>query len=521
MEIYEFKKCLLDRLGESISVLLWKNKSIPASHVGTEWSYFIELQAEPTGWQALWKIPRALCEQLNVRFPTIVFGFVEQILFKEIKAIFKITAVTDDSIRLPELQEVALEDLWPTRAQENKELNVEQTADALDKLRFFYTHVWMPWDNENDDDFNWTEQTLELRIRLILDLRQGKIERPLAAYIRSLISEAKYVQNKLYYLETDISDDEEDIVIDSVAKQSRLTDLMRLRLRLSAIRTEFEMFENPDLRHVYQEVRSKDIQSIKIKSDSVPVCYVVLLSNSVEYQMEILRAVKEVVPDKSQVFLNHSLQDVLNVCKSSDKIYLSPGRHAVNFREYFNNNGVIYGLGSLNIENSIVDEKTVTLYSRDGDESLLIFNGNFSLVNVVIDCKNISTGIIVKSGSITLTNCKLLGKRTSSIQQGILCYDHSNLKLERCLIEDFGTGIMLQNNSSIILNNSSVSNCYVGLDMSEYAQAQFIAANILNSEKSGILYDSAIIDKSDEMILNLQKLDDIKRKDTNSVNFDN
>ncbi|KAL9876369.1 pre-mRNA-splicing factor Slu7-like isoform 2-T3 [Glossina fuscipes fuscipes] len=36
-----------NRLEEPINLLLWKNESIPASR--TEWSYFIDLQIEPTG----------------------------------------------------------------------------------------------------------------------------------------------------------------------------------------------------------------------------------------------------------------------------------------------------------------------------------------------------------------------------------------------------------------------------------------------------------------------------------------
>lgn len=49
MEVYEFDKCLLDRLEESMGVLSWKDEVIPASQVRSEWSYYIELQIEPAG----------------------------------------------------------------------------------------------------------------------------------------------------------------------------------------------------------------------------------------------------------------------------------------------------------------------------------------------------------------------------------------------------------------------------------------------------------------------------------------
>lgn len=195
------------------------------------------------------KIPRAHCKQLNVRFPIVVFGFVEKVLFMEIRAVFKITAVQDDSVHLPEIHDVALEDLWSTCLQENSELNFERTVDALDQLRFFYTLIWMPWDNENGDDLRWIEQTLELHIRLVFDLRQRNIERSLVAYLRSLSCGSKYIQNQLDRLEQDVS-------VNSVSEKARLTDLLQLRLQLSTIRIELEILVNPDLRHIYQEMRT-------------------------------------------------------------------------------------------------------------------------------------------------------------------------------------------------------------------------------------------------------------------------
>lgn len=87
------------------------------------------------GWQALWKISRAVCESLGIKYPTIVFGIVNNVLFRELKAEFMVTRVEDDDIHIPENHEVPLEDLWPTIEQENPELNTERTADCIDQLR--------------------------------------------------------------------------------------------------------------------------------------------------------------------------------------------------------------------------------------------------------------------------------------------------------------------------------------------------------------------------------------------------
>lgn len=87
------------------------------------------------GWQALWKISRAVCESLDIKYPTIVLGVVNNVLFKELKAEFMVTRVQDNDVHIPEHHEVPLEDLWPTVEQENPELNTERTADCIDQLR--------------------------------------------------------------------------------------------------------------------------------------------------------------------------------------------------------------------------------------------------------------------------------------------------------------------------------------------------------------------------------------------------
>lgn len=87
------------------------------------------------GWQAIWKINRATCEQYQIKYPTMVLGTVNNVYFQDLMADFSISMVQDDDVHLPEIHEVPLEDLWPTIDQENSELNIERTADCIDELR--------------------------------------------------------------------------------------------------------------------------------------------------------------------------------------------------------------------------------------------------------------------------------------------------------------------------------------------------------------------------------------------------
>lgn len=49
MDVFNFEKTLLTRLNESVDVLRVSSDPISASNVRREWSYFVEIQIEPSG----------------------------------------------------------------------------------------------------------------------------------------------------------------------------------------------------------------------------------------------------------------------------------------------------------------------------------------------------------------------------------------------------------------------------------------------------------------------------------------
>lgn len=185
------------------------NHVVPPSEVRNEWANFLEVAMEPAGWQAIWQIGRSLCDTLNLRYPTEVMGTVEQVFLKEQTAMFLIEAVQDD-IELPEKFEVPLDELWPLKSQENQALCIEMTAKALDQYRFFYNHLWMPWDQDSEDGVDWASKHLESRMKLHLALITNKMNPALVSYVRHLLTEARYIQSKKEELEAELEDDEHE-----------------------------------------------------------------------------------------------------------------------------------------------------------------------------------------------------------------------------------------------------------------------------------------------------------------------
>lgn len=78
-EVFEFDKTKFERLLEVSSVLRPGELQIPTSSVRNEWANYVEVTIEPTGWQAVWRIPRLVCEDFSLIFPTVLHGTVEQV----------------------------------------------------------------------------------------------------------------------------------------------------------------------------------------------------------------------------------------------------------------------------------------------------------------------------------------------------------------------------------------------------------------------------------------------------------
>lgn len=74
--------------------------------------------------------------------------------------------VTDDQCQpLDEQQHtVALIELHPLSRQENGAVNIEATHGALQRLRFFYQFLLLPWDCDIQE--NWFEVHLPVRVKM-------------------------------------------------------------------------------------------------------------------------------------------------------------------------------------------------------------------------------------------------------------------------------------------------------------------------------------------------------------------
>lgn len=501
MEVYEFEKSLLTRLQE-ISTVLEAREGVPigASAVRTEWANYVEIAIEPTGWQALWRVPRVLCEDLAIPFPTVIMGTVEQVLFDELKATFLVEAVQDDDVHLPERQTVSLEELWPLKDQENDALNVDRTADCIDRLRFFYQHIWMPWDNDSDDDVDWAGKHLESRVKFYYDLKNKTMSKRLSSHVLALLAEANYIQKKRELLEMEIDEqeeDDEDPECADLTLNSKATDMMKLHLRLNAIKNEIDILENPAMREVYEKVRFEENNTaFEVEGEVTAEAFVVTHVGTLDQQMQYLNEAKRYIDQRRIVRICDSLQGALDRCKSSDELYLPPGKHMIKFLEYLNSAGSLRAISSINFVDACERKKLEALKdvpivsSKDDDSILLTIDGDYCFENIMLDCANVRTGVLVKRGNVTFKNCCLVGDPKSTTKQGVVVFGNSTVRFENTVIQHFSTGVYSNQNCTIQLVHSTVQSCFNGIEVLRAGQIVFNNAQINACKSYGVILDA-------------------------------
>lgn len=405
-QILTFDKSYQQRFQEYMDVLSGY-EILAANQVKKEWGFYLEMVIDPNGWQAVWKIPRITCEKYKILYPTIVLVYVDNIDFRDLSAFVKILAVQDD-IHLTESHIVPLTQLWPTKYQDDTVgLNLQATGNGIDMLHFFYNHLWRPWDIDDDENIDWLSKHLEIRLRLYYDIKMGAIPRGTAEHLRSLLTEAKSLQNKREQLEEDLSD-QEDIDIDYSPNDNKanvnesVQTLMNLHIRMTQIKSEVEILENPVLRAVL--LRQKETEVGESQQDEIQQKWLIFKSgSSVDEYISFLSDVKDVYPPETTFKSSTTLQNALENAMPKDSIIIFPGQHNVRS---------VCGLEEGGTIKSLEKNNTRTELISSNENIMLDFSGeNVLLENLTINSNLSQCGILVRKGHVKLQNCSLIGKK--------------------------------------------------------------------------------------------------------------
>ncbi|KMR01387.1 shc sh2 domain-binding protein 1-like protein [Lasius niger] len=456
-------------------------------NIRAEWAYDLETVMEKVGWEALWKISRPMCESFNIPYPVIVLVEVLGMDFSKLNAIVKVKAVLDNNIHLPEKHEVPLIELYPTISQKNRTLDIEGTAHCVDRVRFFYHYLWMPWDEEEDDDTTWVRQHLESRLKLYYDMKNKVINDETCEIIRSLIKEAKEVKKKISIYEALLPEDmHEDEIPKELAKEA--FGLMKFHFRLQQIKAEMDLLENPSLRKLLGHNQS--FVRREKRKDGKNIYYFVWLGGVVKQLQELSIKIQTMLPENAPIKISGCLDDALDTIEPGDTVLLSEGHHSVKRYNELQKGGTIIGI--CNVENTVLCpiESDVLL-------ALLDFSGTEVLLkNICIDLGTLQAGIIVrKDCTVIVTDCRIrVSNIPSNTKWGTIVMPGGKLVFENTVFQGLGTAAIIYATGEVVMNKCNFEDCYEGIRLSD--NAIFSASNC---SFENITHEQAIVMETDKV----------------------
>ncbi|XP_066991248.1 protein nessun dorma isoform X2 [Anabrus simplex] len=435
---------------EDYKEILCTHKVLPASDVRKEWAYHADLVLEPSGWQAVWKVSRRKCDDLRIQFPAYLFVMVEGIDTESLTAQVTILEETGGH-NISERQEAALINLYPTVTQNYKLMYVHETANFLDKLRFFYDYLWQPWDIEDDDKQDWATAHLEARLLLYHDMQSGRVSLEMVKHIQSLLQEARSLNYNIERLEGEV-DDKDDIEAEIFCK------LMDMHGRMDAIKKEFEMHEDPQMRNLLIMKKHYNRHSLSRSLESrcnQNVC-IIWPGGSVDGYIELLKASKPHITEEAFVRSCCNLQDAVDQAVPGDIILLSTGTHNILGLGEFEKGGSIKGIST--------PESTRLVPNGAGNVLMNCTGGELILENITIDAQQLQIALAAHHTTVRLNNCYIEGHLdNSSTNEGLLGLSGSKILLQNCNITGFGKGLVIHSQGEASLTSCKISSCNIGI----------------------------------------------------------
>lgn len=251
--ILSLKMPTVHTFSRSNSQILQELLQVFSSGRGTareQWATQAEMLVEPVGWDALWKLSKEFCKRFDVRFPCVAYVTVTSVDFENLSTCVEVLSVQHESVTLPEaVVDVPLVELWPTTEQREQFVNAATTAEFIDLLRFYYTELWMPWDDQDDKVLLAT--TVEDRMQLWIDIHNGSIPNCVSRSIVLLRSSAVNAHQRLQVLDSSLLDGEMYNDDDSMLPPNYISHCAELNAKLDGLMAKWTLYENPLIRKQY------------------------------------------------------------------------------------------------------------------------------------------------------------------------------------------------------------------------------------------------------------------------------
>ncbi|XP_038126752.1 SHC SH2 domain-binding protein 1 [Cyprinodon tularosa] len=441
---------------------------------------YLEKALEPCDWSAVWST--------NI-FDVVVE--VEDLDLNELKACVKLALPLQSQTRGCEITEDAFNSLL--EATQHKvpllELQVvykesgefDQTALALEHLRFFYKHIWRQWDEEDeDDDFDYFVRCVEPRLRLFYDVLEDRLPAGLVAEYQSLLQSCSQCFQQFSELRSGLSADS-DSELDNVS----MVEGLKLYDQLEMFKRRLHIIENPLLRYVLAykgSSRRQCVESRGLRESGMKMVHVVTgVCSSIQLQALLTARLTPLsASENTEIQFHKDPVAAVGACHQGDVVIILPGTYTVSSSIFIPDSITIEGFGfpdEVVIENrhkgdsfvestgADVQVSNIKFIQHDAVEGILcVRQGTLNMENCVLQCE--TTGVVVRtSARLTMNMCDLYGSKGAGLEiyPGSICSLVNN-EIHHCkdgvLIKDFANE--LDGMPSITMEKNVIHNneCY-------------------------------------------------------------
>ncbi|XP_041917999.1 SHC SH2 domain-binding protein 1 isoform X1 [Alosa sapidissima] len=419
---------------------------------------YLEKVVEPCEWQAVW------C--------TDVFDVLVEVVdvdYKEMKAKVELVLPLQCETRGCELTEDAMRALLEATLHKVPVLELQvvyeetgdfdQTALALEHLRFFYKHIWRKWDEEDeDDDFDYFVRCVEPRLRLYYDILEDRVPAGLVVEYHALLSRCSEKYQEFSSLRNGLSSDS-DSELDNVS----MVEGLRLYDQVETLKRKLRIIENPLLRYVlgYKVNSGQHFSAAKgRRPEGGRVVHVVCASATVGLLQSLMadKLGPEFSGEEFEVQFHSDPQLAVNTCYEGDVVIVCPGHYNVNSSISIPDSILLEGYG-------LPDEVVIEKKSK-GDTFVECTGASVKISNLKFIQHDAIEGILcVRQGALEMENCVMQCNTT-----GVIVRTSAQLSMNMCdLYGSKGAGVEIYPGSVCSLLGNGIHHCKEGILIKDFA----------------------------------------------------
>ncbi|KAJ8249424.1 hypothetical protein GJAV_G00234670 [Gymnothorax javanicus] len=424
------------------------------------WSFtadYLEKVMEPCDWQALWCSDcfDVLVEVVDVDYKSLE---AEVQLVLPVQGEGRDCEVTEETVKTvleAKQHKVPLQQLQVVFDESG---DFDQTALAVEHLRFFCKHIWRQWDEEDDDEFDYFVRCVEPRLRLHYDILEDRVPAGLVSEYHAVLQRCSETHREFSRLRNDLGSDSE-----SELSNVSMVEGLRMCEQMEALTRKLRIIENPLLRYVlgYRGNSSQPSHSAKgPRPGGARVVHVVSCSMTVGLLQKLLadRLCPAFSGEEFELQFYSDLLLALNSCYEGDTVLVCPGRYLVT--------GSICIPDSIQVEGYGMPDDVVIEQNCKGDSFIETTGDDIKISNLKFIQHDAVAGTFrVRQGKLEMENCVLQCEMA-----GVIVHSCAQLSMNMCdLYGAKGPGLEIYLGSVCSLVGNGIHHCKEGILIKDFA----------------------------------------------------